>query len=119
MGGNWTAPNPPFGAVFTYNVARALPEAAKLVLTITDDAGRQARRLDIDRSAGLRRVIWNLRVDRTTGSPAAPSGAPSDRAVLQPALAMPGRYRASLGSMVGDTVTPIGPSQSFAVVQIQ
>ena len=24
MAGNWTAPNPPFGAVFTYNVKRAL-----------------------------------------------------------------------------------------------
>ena len=53
MGGNWTAPNPPFGAVFTYNVAAPLPAAAKLVLTITDDTGRQIRRLDIDRSVGL------------------------------------------------------------------
>ena len=53
MGGNWTAPNPPFGAVFTYNVAAPLPAAAKLVLTITDDTGRQIRRLDVDRSVGF------------------------------------------------------------------
>ena len=28
MGGNWTAPNPPFGAVFTYNVARSCRSGA-------------------------------------------------------------------------------------------
>jgi hypothetical protein len=33
-------------------------------------------------------------------------------------LAAPGRYHARLGSMMGDTVTPIGPSQTFNVVQI-
>jgi hypothetical protein len=30
----------------------------------------------------------------------------------------PGRYRATLGKLVGDTVTAIGPPQSFTVVQI-
>jgi photosystem II stability/assembly factor-like uncharacterized protein len=122
MGGNWTAANPPFGAVFTYNVAKALPPEAKLMLTITDDTGRQARRLDIDRSVGLRRAIWNLRVDPGSAAPASPaaqSSAASGRGGLQPTLAAPGRYRATLGSMVGDTVTPLGPSQTFTVVQIQ
>ena len=40
MAGNWTAPNPPFGAVFTYNVKQALPDDTKLVLTIADDTGK-------------------------------------------------------------------------------
>jgi hypothetical protein len=30
----------------------------------------------------------------------------------------PGRYRAQLGKQVGDSVTPIGPAQSFAVTAI-
>ncbi len=63
MAGNWTAPNPPFGAVFTYNVKQALPDDTKLVLTIADDTGKQIRRLDVDKSTGLRRVAWNLRTD--------------------------------------------------------
>jgi hypothetical protein len=30
-----------------------------------------------------------------------------------------GRYTATLGKVVGDKVTPIGPSQSFRVVTVQ
>jgi len=63
MSGNWTTPNPPFGAVFTYNVSKALPADAKLVLTISDDTGKQVRRIDLDKTVGLRRVVWNLRAD--------------------------------------------------------
>lgn len=37
----------------------------------------------------------------------------------QAPLASPGRYQAVLGKQVGDTVTPIGPAQSFHVLQIQ
>ena len=33
-------------------------------------------------------------------------------------LATPGRYRATLGRMVGETVTPIGAQQVFQVLQI-
>ena len=119
-GGNWTAPNPPFGAVFTYNVATPIPPAAKLVLTITDDAGRQIRRLDVDRSVGLRRATWNLRVDPTTSAPTAPAAgtagpapAPAGRGNAIP-LAAPGRYRATLGTVVGDTVTALGDPQTFS-----
>ena len=128
LSGLWAAPNPPFGAVFTYNVKQALPADAKLVLTITDDTGRQIRRLDIDKTAGLRRVAWNLRGD----PPAArrPRGRPRRRwrrpgrvrRPRRPAAGRAGRararYRATLGRMVGETVTPIGPPQTFRVVQI-
>ena len=63
MSGNWTAPNPPFGAVFTYSVNGGVGADEKLVLTIADDAGKQIRRLDLDKSPGLRRFTWNLRTD--------------------------------------------------------
>jgi photosystem II stability/assembly factor-like uncharacterized protein len=87
LAGNWIAPNPPFGAVFTYHVRAGPPADSKLALTITDDRGRQVRRMEIDGAAGLRRVAWNLRTDppgaaqpgggrgRGQGAPEAPQGA--------------------------------------------
>ena len=122
MAGNWTSPNPPFGAVLTYNVKQAVPDDAKLVITIADDNGRQIRRLEVDKTPGLRRVAWNLR-----GEPVA-NAAPTGRGggggfggrggpPLGP-LVTPGHYRATLGKLVGETVTPLGPSQSFSVVAL-
>ena len=71
LSGNTTFDNPAMGATFTYSVATALPAEAKLVLTITDEQGRQVRRMEVDKTPGLRRVTWNLRAD-----PPAPSAAP-------------------------------------------
>jgi photosystem II stability/assembly factor-like uncharacterized protein len=130
MAGNWTAPNPPFGAVFTYSVSQALPSATTLVLTISDDTGRQVRRLNLEKHPGLRRLSWNLRGDPPPpgSDPPASSGGPSGQVggqsggrggPLQGSLVPPGRYRATLGKMVGDTVTPVGPPQTFGVVQVQ
>lgn len=140
LSGNWTTENPPFGAVFTYNVASGLPADQSLVLTINDASGKQVRRMDLDKTAGLRRFVWNLRGD----APAAPTR-PTDQATSdgdddqaagrgagaapaqvpggfgraqQGQLVTPGRYEAVLGKRVGDKVTPIGPAQSFYVVQI-
>ncbi len=50
MSGNWTAPNPPFGAVFTYNVKQALPD--------DDEAGADDHRRHgpADAPAGPRQV---------------------------------------------------------------
>ena len=125
LAGNYTVDNPPFGAVFTYSLKQDLPADAKLVLTITDDSGRQFRRMDLDRTAGLRRIAWNLRGDPPAAAPATgrggrggagaagaagPAGAGGfgGRGVQQGPLATPGRYRATLGRLVGETVTPIG-----------
>jgi photosystem II stability/assembly factor-like uncharacterized protein len=155
MSGNWTTPNPPFGAVFTYNVGKDLPADTQLVLTINDDTGKQVRRLTLNKTAGLRRIAWNLRPDapapaRTTDADVATSddddqqqppppaggrggqgaagagqpGAPGAAAQFgggrggQVPPVPAGRYQAVLGKMVGDKVTPIGPAQTFFVVQI-
>jgi hypothetical protein len=119
MAGNWTSPNPPFGAVLTYNVKQALPADAKLVITITDDGGRQIRRMDVDKTPGLRRVAWNLRGEPSATAPQTGRGFGGGRGgpPLGP-LVTPGRYRATLGKVAGDTVTPLGPPQSFSVVQL-
>jgi hypothetical protein len=121
MSGNWVAPNPPFGAVFTYSVNGALPAGEKLVLTISDDAGKQIRRLDLDKASGLRRIAWNLRGE----PPVSPAGGQQGfgggggRGGNQAPLVAPGRYRATIGRLAGDKLTPVGQPQSFSVLPIE
>ena len=120
LSGLWRADNPPYGAVFTYHVRQDLPADAKLVLTITGDNGTIVRRIDLEKTAGLRRAVWNLRGELPGGAAAAGAGRGGrggGRGNLAP-LVSPGRYRATLGKMVGDLVTPIGAPQSFAVFQV-
>ncbi len=127
LGGNFTTPNPPNGAVFTYHVRETLAENTDLVLTIRDTQGNQVREMTLDKTAGLRRVEWDLRGDppaapaqaegqpgRGRGGPPTPvfgrgrggrGGPPVDA----------GRFSAQLGMKVGDTVTAIGPVQTFQV----
>jgi photosystem II stability/assembly factor-like uncharacterized protein len=130
--GNATNPNPPYGAVFTYSVGKLPAGDAKLVLTVADESGKPVRRLDLTKETGVQRIAWNLR-----GEPPAASGgrgsAPGGRGggdeqeppffggrggpTLGP-LVGPGRYRATLGSLAGEIVTPIGEPQSFLVVPL-
>jgi len=118
MSGNWSAPNPPFGAVFTYSVNAAIPAEEKLVLTISDDSGKQVRRLDLDKSSGLRRIAWNLRGDPPPFGAAAPAFG-GGRGGNQAPIVAPGRYRATLGRAAGDKVTPVGSPQTFSVLPIE
>ena len=140
MAGNWTAPNPPFGAVFTFNLKQDLPSDAKLVMTITDDAGKPVRRFEVlPRGAGLRRVAWDLRTEapeRAEGSGQRAGGAGRSggsggsggdeeetpargRGARQGPLVAPGRYHAQLGKQVGNDVTPLGNAQAFLVVPLE
>jgi photosystem II stability/assembly factor-like uncharacterized protein len=121
MSGNWTAPNPPYGAVFTYSVNAAIPGAEKLVLTISDDSGRQVRRLDLDKASGLRRIAWNLRTDPPAVNPADQGrggGGFGGRGVTQGTPVPPGRYRAAIGRLAGDKVSAIGQPVFFNLLPI-
>jgi hypothetical protein len=69
LGGNFTTRNPPNGAVFTYHVRENLPEGTDLVLTIRNAQGTQVRQMTLTKTAGLKRVEWNLQGD----PPAAPA----------------------------------------------
>jgi hypothetical protein len=73
--GNFTTPNPPVGAVLTYHVAPNF--SGNLVLTISDDQGRQVRRLDVPETAGINRTTWNLRADAVAPAPGAAGAAPA------------------------------------------
>jgi hypothetical protein len=121
MSGNWTAPNPPYGAVFTYSVNGSFGADEKLVLTIADDTGKQLRRLDLDKTQGLRRFAWNLRTDAPPpGSAGAQGfGGFGGRGGPQGTPVAPGRYRATINRLNGDKLTPIGPSVPFGVLPIE
>jgi photosystem II stability/assembly factor-like uncharacterized protein len=142
--GNVATPNPPAGATLTYTVGRAPEGDGKLVMTIADDTGRQVRRFDVPKTAGVNRATWNLRADppqgegRGGGGRGAAGGGRGGEAgdpagggeqqqgqgfggrggPPQGPLVGPGRYRATLGRQSGETVTPIGPAQSFQVVTL-
>jgi hypothetical protein len=125
MGGNFASPNAPVGANFAYSVGQAIPDGTNLVLTITDARGQQVRRMTLaDKSMGLRRVLWNMRTDPPAPGAAGPGrgagpggggrgGGPGGN--LVPA----GTYHAQLGKQVGDTVTPVGPMQTFRVLDVE
>jgi len=150
--GNESTPNPPYGAIFSYHVGQAPPGDAKLVLTIADDAGKQVRRLDLEKTTGMHRIAWNLRAeapageggrggrgggpDRLAGQGTEPgttelSEAPEEEEAQDEPPAFggrggppqgppvgPGRYRATLGRLVGETLTAIGEPQTFQVVPL-
>ena len=128
--GDPTTPNPPYGALFTYSVGQPPTGDARLVLTISDDTGKQVRRLDLSKHPGVHRIAWDLR-----GEPPAPQTGRGGRGTgatdgAQDAQAFggrgrqggppvaSGRYRATIGKLTGDTVTPVGQPQSFSVVPI-
>lgn len=151
LSGNYQVANPPFGAVLTYHVRQALPDDAKLVLTIQNQAGQQVRRCELDKTAGLRRVAWGLIPDApvtpagrggAAGGPGRAGGPADSSATGTAASSIPlctaaagrggfgggrggggprvpnGAYSATIGKMVGTTVTTIGPSQSFLVLPL-
>ena len=136
--GNTSTPNPPYGAVFTYNVVQAPAGEAKLWLNITDDAGRAVRRMEVPKERGLHRVAWNLRGE-PPAQPAGETGGRGGRGAVpvgggddqeQPAQAVgrggqaqgpvvaAGRYRATLATVNGESLTAIGQPQTFAVVPL-
>jgi hypothetical protein len=121
LAGNYTTPNPPSGAVFTYHV-NVDPEAEEtLVLIIRDDGGEKVRELELEAERGLQRVEWDLRGDppeaSASGGGGGPGGGFGQRARRGPPVE-PGRYVASLGWKVGEDVVEVGPSRTFHVIGV-
>ena len=125
--GDPTTPNPPYGALFTYSVGQLPSGDTRLVLTITDDAGKQVRRLDLPKDPGVHRIAWDLRGEAPPAQSGArgrgagetpPEGGGFGRGRQNGPPATPGRYRAAIGKLSGETVTPIGQPQSFLIVPL-
>jgi hypothetical protein len=76
-------PNPPVGAMISYYASPNV--SGNLVVTITDDSGRQIRRMEVAKDAGVHRVTWNLRPDPTSAPAAGGRAAAAERRRWQPA----------------------------------
>jgi photosystem II stability/assembly factor-like uncharacterized protein len=130
--GNFTTPNPPFGAVLTYYLredlaGRTAPGDTKLVLTVTDANDKMVRQINGPTTAGLHRVSWDLRAGTTAGRGPQPDPqrqpqrggrrGPGARDAVP--LAKPGTYKVSLGKLVSGVLTPLGEPQSVEVVPLE
>ncbi len=123
--GNTAAPNPPYGALLTYSIGQAPAGDQKLAVTISDNTGKQVRRLELcsdEVTPGLHRVAWDLRGD----TPNAPSRCAPGRGgggfggrgnAGAPPVAQ-SRYTATIGTLSGDTFTAIGKPVSFLVIPL-
>jgi hypothetical protein len=126
--GNETTPNPPYGAVFTYYVGQPPAGDARLAITIADDNGRQVRRIEVPKGQGIQRAAWNLNSDPPpqsqqeeqgrAGQAGRGAGRGGRGGPPQGPPVAPGRYRAMLGTLSGDTFTAIGDPQTFMVVPL-
>jgi hypothetical protein len=120
---DWTAPNPEFGAIFTYHVRDPLPSGTTLAVSVKGSDGEEVARVALDGSAGLRRAAWNLRATPATapGAPA-PAAGRGGRGGGRGGFAGPpvdlGRYTAQLVKVTGGTATPVGQVQSFQVREL-
>ncbi|HEX9366134.1 MAG TPA: hypothetical protein VF921_05870, partial [Vicinamibacterales bacterium] len=114
--GNVASPNPPYGALLTYSLGQAAGADQKLAVTIAGTDGKQVRRLDLcgdETTPGLHRIAWDLRAD----TPNAPSrcevsgrgggGGFGGRGGGAATVAQ-GRYTATIGTVSGDTLSPLG-----------
>ncbi|GMV20721.1 MAG: hypothetical protein AMXMBFR57_06700 [Acidimicrobiia bacterium] len=120
--GDWTAENPPYGALLTYHL-RDKAAAGEWVIAIRDSSGSEVRRIELNGEPGVQRVAWNL----AGAPPAPPAGAgPGGRGGRgggrgggggQPVA--PGRYTAAIGKVINGTFAPTGPAQSFYVRPLQ
>lgn len=122
---DWTAPNPPYGAILTYHLREQAGADTQWAINITDATGGDVRRIDLNGEPGVKRVVWNL----TGAPPAAPAGAPAapargggragGRGGAGGGPAVPeGRYTATIGKVTNGTFTAVGAPQSFAVVPL-
>ncbi|MEO6222779.1 MAG: glycosyl hydrolase [Vicinamibacterales bacterium] len=132
---DWTAPNPPYGAIVTYQLRDAAAAGSQWAISVADSTGREVRRIDLDGAPGIRRVVWNL---TSAPPPPPPAAVPAAGAPDGPPIAgrggrgggggfggrgggtpvEQGRYTVTIGKVVNGTFTAVGPGQSFSVVPL-
>ena len=110
--GNFTTPNPPFGAMLHYYLREELTQSDsdKIVLAIKDAKGETVRRITGQTTAGLHRVVWDLR-----RSPQEQESRRGRRRSRPGALVEPGEYTISLLQVVDNQETIAGKSQTIQV----
>jgi len=112
--GNFTTPNPPFGATLHYYLGEVLTrsDSEKIVLAITDAKGQPVRQITGPTTAGLHRVVWDL---RGSSQPQKKESRQGRRRSRPGALVEPGEYTISLLKVVNSQETSLGKSQTIQV----
>ena len=132
--GNTAAPNPPYGALLTYSIGQGAGDQ-KFALTISDTDG-EANHAEARSTAPARRrrrgctgSPWDLPPgyypesapspleSGLTGRGGAGFGGGFGRGGGGQQVAL-GRYTATIGTIIGDAITPIGPAESFLVIAL-
>jgi hypothetical protein len=127
--GEFAAPNPPAGALVTYHLRESVKD--KLVLKVTDAAGKAVTELNAPSSAGVHRINWDLR-GAAAASPARPGGGrpagggegeqrdgdepPPPRRFGGAPMVKPGKYTLTLTKMVDGKPVSVGDPQTVEVV---
>jgi hypothetical protein len=124
----WTASNPPFGAVFTYHLAKSVETGPKLdkdatepdyeklrekervrdasvMLTIRNDQGEIVRRLNGSTGKGVHRTSWDLRMGGASGRRGGP-------------FVLPGHYTVTISKQINGEITDLTESEPFEVVPL-
>ena len=98
-------------------------DAPALLFTISDEQGKVVRRLTAPATAGIQRVVWDMRYTPPAISTAPPRGADDpdlpdflrNRGPQGP-LVMPGKYSVEMAMRVGGVATPMPGNQNFNIV---
>ncbi|MFC1575334.1 WD40/YVTN/BNR-like repeat-containing protein [Gemmatimonadota bacterium] len=113
--GNFTAENPPFGAILNYYLPGGMQEG-DVVLVVRDVDGTMVREVPGTSGTGLQRVVWDL----SGPPPEVPEGGGQGQSRRRqgPPVA-PGTYLVTLEVRVGDEVrASVGP-EAFRVVRLE
>jgi photosystem II stability/assembly factor-like uncharacterized protein len=113
--GNMSFDNPPYGTLFTYSLGPSGGNT-KYAIAITDSAGKQVRRIDVEGGAGVHRAAWDLRGEPPAGGTGR-GGFGFGRGNLGTPVAQE-RYTAQIGKLDGDKFTAIGEPVSFLVLPL-
>ncbi len=98
-------------------------DAPALLFTVSDEQGKVVRRLTAPATAGIQRVVWDMRYTppAISAAPPRPSADPdlpegfAGRGPQGP-LVMPGKYSVAMAMRVRGVVTPMPGTQTFEVV---
>ncbi len=122
--GNFTTPNPPFGAMLAYYLREGLPQGDgyRIVLTIMGANRESIRQITGPTTAGLHRVVWDLRgapqsVERKRDrkNQRAPRDRQRRRGRQSGPLVKPGKYTITLTKVVDGEETVLGEPQTIEV----
>jgi hypothetical protein len=105
--GDFTTPNPSPGAVLTYYLRENWPngDGSRVVLAIEDGEGQSVRQLKVAKSAGLHRLVWDLRTE----------GSGRGRRRRPGPMVAPGEYKVTLEKISGNEMTVLGQPRTVLV----